>query len=98
MSKKGTNDRSAKVAKAGKRSGGFISPPPLNLDKLAAREAGEQQFIAPKQLTVEKEVNKFDQNKMRFITRKVQVPVDFIFDATRGRAVMSPRFQGKKEK
>lgn len=92
---KPNSNREAKIAKAGKRSGGWNEPPAPKAENRAAREAGEQQFIAKQQLFIERPKIVFDKNKMRFIEKLVQIPVDQIFDPARGRLVRSPIFKDK---
>lgn len=90
MASKGSNDRAAKIAKAGKRSGSAVYPATISAEKRAGQEAGDQQFISKTQQYVEQEKIVFDKNKMRFVTKRVQVPVDFTYDESRRHWVMSP--------
>lgn len=97
--KTGSSDRKAKVAKAGKRSGNAVWPASASPERIAAKELGEQQFIASKQLTVEREgtIIVFDQKTKAFVykTKKVTLSTEHVFDKTRGRIVYSPSFKEK---
>lgn len=77
----------AKVAKAGKRSGAYRTPPMPNPDNAARRAAGERQFTSPRALTVE----------VAGITGKPRaVTVPFLYDPNRKRAVLSPANKPKE--
>lgn len=96
------SDRENRLAKAGKKSGGFTMPPAPIPDRQLARDNGEQQFTAKQHLTVEREVTGivYDKTLKLFVnrTRTITVAVDHLFDPTRGRLVLSPIFREKKEK
>lgn len=92
MASKGS-DRAAKIAKAGKRSGTATYPAAVTAEKRAGQESGDQQFVSKTQQYVEQEKIVFDKNKMRFVTKRVQVPVDFTYDESRKHWVMSPVFK-----
>lgn len=98
----GSSNRVAQVAKAGKRSGSTEWPASASAERLAAREQGETQFIANKQLTVEREgtIIVFDQKLGKYVyrTKKITLPAEYIFDAHRGRVVYSPSFKEKSSK
>lgn len=98
----GSSNREAKVAKAGKRSGSTSWPAPASAERLAAKEQGERQFVANKQLTVEREgtVIVFDQKLGQYVyrTKKITLPAEYIYDASRGRVVYSPSFKEKSSK
>ena len=93
---KGSGERTSKVAKAGKRHGAVVYPPAPNPENQRRREAGEQQFIAKKQQYMTKEVDVFDKNWKRGV-KTITVPIDFTYDVTRKRPVMSPKFSEKKD-
>lgn len=95
-------NREAKVAKAGKRSGNQVYPAPISSERRAAKEQGEQQFIAKEQLTVARDVELivYDKALGGFVyrTKKVIKEADYVFDANRGRVVYSPSFKEKVNK
>lgn len=94
---KSSSDRSATVSKAGKRSGNTVWPTPASPERLAAKEQGNQQFVSPNQLTVEREgtVIVYDQKIDQFVyrTKKVTLTTEHVFDPSRGRVVYSPSFK-----
>jgi hypothetical protein len=96
----GSSVRIAQVAKAGKRSGSTVWPIPASPERLAAKEQGEQQFIANKQLTVEREATiiVFEPKISQFVyrTKKITLSTEYVYDPTRGRVVYSPSFKGNK--
>lgn len=96
-----SGNREAKVAKAGKRSGNTVWPAVATVERLAAKEQGERQFISSKQLTVEREATiiVFDQklNKFVYRTKKIILPAEHVYDPTRGRVVYSPSFKEKEK-
>ena len=98
--KKGPGDRKSQVAKAGKRSGQAVYPAPISAERLRAKEAGEQQFQSPRQLTVEREntVIVHDKALKGFVerTKKVTINADYAWDVSRGRVISSPRFKEAK--
>ncbi len=98
----GSSNRVASVAKAGKRSGQPTWPAPASSERIAAREQGEQQFVANKQLTVEREVTKIEYDKALkgFVerTRKITSSAEYLYDPNRGRVVYSPSFKEKASK
>ncbi len=98
----GSANRAATVAKAGKRSGQAIWPAPASSERIAAREQGEQQFVAKKQLTVEREVTKIEYDKALkgFVerTRKITSSAEYLYDPNRGRVVYNPFFKEKASK
>jgi len=98
----GDSNRKAQVAKAGKRSGNTVYPASASPERLAAKELGEKQFIANKQLTVEREgtIIVFDQKTKTFVykTKKITLSAEYVYDANRGRVVYSPSFKGKTDK
>lgn len=69
-------------------------PPPKNMKKQDARDAGRQQFIAKEQLTVKEFQLKFDKNTQQFVHKLVDVNVPFLWDEDRKQFVYSP---GKSE-
>lgn len=96
----GSSDRKSQTAKSGKRHGHVTYPPVMaSHETMAAREQGEQQFFAPRQLTVEREVTTIVHDKVLngfvYRTKKITIPVDHVFDETRGHAVSSPKFSEK---
>lgn len=99
---KGTSNRDAKIAKAGKRSGMTTWPAPATSERQAGKVQGEQQFVANRQLTVDREstVIVYDQKTGQFVYRlkKVTLPAEYIYDASRGRVVYSPSFKEKTNK
>lgn len=98
----GSSNREAKVAKAGKRSGSTVWPAPASSERLAAKEQGERQFIAKQQMNVEREatVIVYDKALQGFVyrTKKITLPAEYVFDASRGRVVYSPSFKEKSSK
>jgi hypothetical protein len=98
----GSSNREASVAKAGKRSGQTIWPAPASSERLAGKEQGEQQFVANKQLTVEREVTRLEWDKALkgavIRTRKITTTAEYLFDSSRGRVVYSPSFKEKGSK
>lgn len=76
--------------KAGKKKA-FQEPPSPNVSKKEAREKGRQQFISARQLTVPDTKIVFDKKTQRFVTKLVDLPVPFVWDATRKNFVYSPR-------
>lgn len=105
----GSSNREAKVAKAGKRSGNTVWPAPITAERRAAKEQGEQQFIAQGQLTVQRDdlgwgpggaVIEYDKALGGFVYRnkKVTLSAEYVFDPTRGRVVYSPSFKEKTSK
>lgn len=86
---KPTPVRGGHEPKAGKKKA-FQEPPPPNLSKKEAREAGRQQFISPHQLTVPDTKIVFDKKTQRFVTKLVDLPVPFIWDSDRKNFVYSP--------
>lgn len=97
-----SGNREAKVAKAGKRSGHQVYPAPISSERRAAKEQGEQQFVAKEQLTVTREYEKIEYDKAlgAFVYRikKVTTPAEYVFDVNRGRVVYSPSFKEKVSK
>lgn len=96
----GSSDRKSQTAKAGKRHGHVTYPPTMaSAERQAAREQGEQQFVATRQLTVEREATiiVYDKALKGFVyrTKKITLPTESVFDANRGRLVNSPRFKEK---
>lgn len=95
----GSSNREAKVAKAGKRSGNTVWPAPISSERRAAKEQGEQQFVAKDQLTVTREVPVLMWDKALggavIRTKKVTSSAEYVFDPTRGRVVYSPSFKEK---
>ena|ERR1051325_5462915 len=96
MSKKTSGDRKSQSAKAGKRHGHVNYPPTMaSPERQAAKDQGEQQFIAKNQLTVEREATiiVWDKPSRSFVykTKKITLPTDSIYDSTRGRLINSPR-------
>jgi len=100
---KGSNAKDSKLkAKAGKRSGQTVYPEPISVERRAAKDQGEQQFIAKQQLTavvsvpVLKELV-WDKALRGAVIRPktVTVPTDYTMDASRGRIVSSPKFTEK---
>lgn len=96
----GSSDRKSSTAKAGKRHGHVTYPPTMaSAERQAAREQGEQQFTATRQLTVEREATiiVYDKALKAYVYRnkKITLPTDSVFDASRGRLVNSPRFREK---
>lgn len=93
----GSSDRKSQTAKAGKRHGHVNYPAMASAEKLAAQEQGNQQFVAKRQLTVEREstVIVYDKALKAFVyrTKKITIPTDSVVDAKRGRLVNSPRFK-----
>ena len=94
----GSGDRKSQTAKAGKRHGHVTYPPTMaSAERQAAREMGEQQFLAPRQLTVEREATiiVYDKALKSFVyrTKKITLPTDSIYDPKRGRLINSPRFK-----
>lgn len=98
----GSSNRVAAVAKAGKRSGGTVWPAPASAERLAAKEQGETQFVANRQLSVERVTTTivFDQKLGQFVYRmkKITLPAEYVYDASRGRVVYSPSFKEKVNK
>ena len=98
----GNSNRVAQVAKAGKRSGQTTWPASASSERLAAKEQGEQQFISPNQLTVEREATiiVFDQKLGQFVyrTKKVILSTEHVYDPFRGRVVYSPSYKEKTHK
>lgn len=98
----GSSNREAKVAKAGKRSGQTVWPAPASSERLAAKEQGEAQFVANKQLTVEREVEVLVWDKALqgavIRTKKITATAEYVYDADRGRVVYSPSFKEKSSK
>lgn len=96
----GSSDRKSQTAKAGKRHGHVDYPAMATVEKLAARELGEQQFVAQQSLSVEREgtVIVYDKVLKAFVyrTKKVTVPTEHIYDASRGRVVYNPKFKEKQ--
>lgn len=96
-SPKGPGDRKSSSAKAGKRHGTVTYPAPLSSERRAAKEQGEQQFVAKATQTVvlEREVLEWDKALRGAVlrTKKVTVPTEHIWDANRGRVIVSPRFK-----
>lgn len=102
---KTSSDRSAKVAKAGKRSGGFTMPPAKLVENQAGRDQGQQQFIAKQQLTVKREVPVLVWDKaLNGVVRRIRtvtISTDYAMDTARGQIISSPKFQeaaGNKSK
>lgn len=97
-----SGNREAKVAKAGKRSGHTVYPAPISPERRAAKEQGEQQFVAKEQLTVTREIEVLVWDKALggavFRTKKITKEADYVFDASRGRVVYSPSFKEKASK
>lgn len=93
----GSSDRKSLTAKAGKRHGHVNYPAMASAEKLAAQEQGEQQFVAKRQLTVERESTSivYDKALKAFVyrTKKITIPTDSVVDPSRGRLVNSPRFK-----
>ena len=81
-------DRGGAV-KAGKKKS-YQAPPPVNLEKKVAREAGEQQFQSPSQLTVLASKFVVDKKTGRIVLKTYDEPVPFLYDPTRKRFVYSP--------
>lgn len=96
----GPGDRKSSSAKAGKRHGTITYPAPISSERFAAKEQGEQQFVAKKQLTAQREVNVLVWDKaLRGVVmrpRNVTVSADYAWDADRGRIVSSPKFKEAK--
>lgn len=91
----GSSDRKSQSAKAGKRHGHITYPPArTSAERQAARDQGEQQFVAKNQLTVEREIPwiVYDKALKSFVssTKKITLPADHVFDLKRGRLVNSP--------
>lgn len=101
MSKnKGTSVREAKVAKAGKRSGGYVEPPAINKDKQDRQFLGEQQFYSPKQQSIKVTRDNWivwDKPSKSFVYRpKTEViEVEFTLDESRKRVIVSPNIKDK---
>lgn len=104
---RGSGDRQAKIAKAGKRSGNTDWPAPITAERKAAKEQGEKQFIANQQLTVQRDALGWgpdgsfivhDGRDMFYRTKKVTSTAEYVFDANRGRVVYSPSFKEKGNK
>lgn len=98
----GSSDRASKVAKAGKRHGHVNYPPTMaTAEKQAARDQGEQQFLATRQLTVEREATiiVYDKALKAFVyrTKKITIPTDSVLDTSRGRLINSPRFKEQRD-
>lgn len=97
-----SGNREAKVAKAGKRSGSQVYPAPISSERRAAKEQGEQQFVANQQLTVTREVEiiEYDKALQAFVyrTKKLIKSAEYVYDPTRGRVVYSPSFKEKASK
>ena len=95
-------NRAASVAKAGKRSGHQEYPAAISSERRAAKEQGEQQFVAKEQMTVTIEVPVLMWDKALngavLRTKKVTSTAEYVFDATRGRVVYSPSFKEKTTK
>jgi hypothetical protein len=94
----GSSDRKSQTAKAGKRHGHITYPPTMaSAERQAARDQGEQQFLAKQQLTVEREATiiVWDKILKAFVyrTKKITLPTDSVLDVNRGRLVNSPRFK-----
>lgn len=98
----GSSNREAKIAKAGKRSGQTVWPALISSERRAAKEQGEQQFVSPKQLTVETEITTivYDKALQGFVerTKKVISTTEHVYDPKRGRVVYSPSFKEKVNK
>lgn len=98
----GSSDRSSKVAKAGKRHGHVNYPAMASAEKIAAQDQGEQQFVAQRALSVEREgtVIVWDKALKAFVyrTKKVTIPTEFVYDPSRGRVVYSPSFKAKQDR
>lgn len=99
----GSSDRASKVAKAGKRHGHVNYPPTMaSPERQAARAQGEQQFVATRQLTVEREATiiVYDKALKAFVYRmkKITLPTDSVYDPKRGRLINSPRFSEKADR
>lgn len=98
----GSSDRKSASSKAGKRHGHVDYPALASPEKLAAQEQGEQQFVAQQALSVEREgtVIVYDKALKSFVyrTKKVTIPTEFIYDATRGRVVYSPSYKEKQNR
>ena len=95
---KGTSTREAKVAKAGKRSGGYVEPPAVNKDKQEGRDLGEQQFYTGSQQTLKVTRENFivwDKPSKSFVYRpKTEVlEIEFTMDKSRGRVITSPNIK-----
>lgn len=99
---KGSSNREAKISKAGKRSGQTTWPAPASKERQAAKEEGEQQFVANKPLTVDREATiiVYEPKIGQFVYRlkKVTMPAEYVYDPTRGRVVYSPSFKEKASK
>lgn len=97
--KKGPGDRKSQVAKAGKRSGQPVYPAAISNERRAAKEQGEQQFVATHQLTVEREATIIVHDKALkgFVerTKKITLAADYAWDSSRGRVISSPKFKEK---
>lgn len=93
------SNRKASISKAGKRSGSPVWPAAITPERQAAKELGEQQFIANKQLTTEREktIIVFEPKLGQFVYRikKITVSAEYIYDPTRGRVVYIPSFKEK---
>lgn len=98
----GSSDRKSQTAKAGKRHGHVDYPAMASTERLAAKEQGEQQFVAKQTLTVEREgtVIVYDKALKAFVyrTKKVTMPTEHFYDDTRGRVVYSPKFKEKQDR
>jgi hypothetical protein len=98
----GSSNREAKVAKAGKRSGNTVWPAPISSERRAGKDQGEQQFVAKEQITVQREIPwiVYDKALQAFVysTKKITIPAEYVFDASRGRVVYSPSFKEKSSK
>lgn len=103
MGKKSTgNAGRSGPAKAGKRHGNITYPSNASPERIRAKEQGESQFIARKQLTVpvEKTVIEYDKALKAFVyrTKTIHISTEFVLDPRRGRVVYSPSYKEKSSK
>lgn len=93
---KGSSSNST-TAKAGKKHGNITYPAPISPERRAGKDGGEQQFVAKETLThrSEKTIIVFDKQLGQYVynTKTINTPVEFAFDASRGRVISSPKFK-----
>lgn len=89
-------------AKAGKRHGTINYPAMASTERQAAKDQGEQQFVAKQQLTAPIQVTKIEYDKAlrAFVerTKTVTITTEFVQDDSRGRVVYNPSYKEKSSK
>lgn len=84
------NKKTALKTKAGKKSGAYQDPPPVNLIKKKARECGRRQFRSKEQLTLDSFKVVYDKKAGIFITKPIKVDILYSWDENRKQLISSP--------